>query len=160
MTISIIVYSKTGITLRFAEVIRKKLNSAGHMVHLTKLETKVPLEENPMSKQEIDFTNMPDVSAADAVLFGGPVWGFNPCQATCKAIHKAGNKLKGKKVIPFITMGFPFAWMTGSGSANKLRGIAASYGAKALKGIVLTGRNQNNQTAMESLAEKISKALI
>lgn len=159
MNIQIIVHSKTGTTFRLGEIISDKLMQDGHTVNLTTLQTAEPVEMNPRTKQQYKFTNLPKVGNADVVLFGGPVWAFRPSPVICAAMQQLGVQYKGKKVIPFITQGFPFAWMTGKGSLNSLARIAGTQGAKLLPGAVLTGRAKGKTERMEAIAEAIRKAL-
>lgn len=159
MNIQIIVHSKSGTTFRLGEIISDKLMQEGHTVNLTTLQTTEPIDMNPRAKQEYKFTNLPDVSKADAVLFGGPVWAFRPSPVICAAMQQLGAQYKGKKVMPFVTQGFPYAWMTGKSCLNSLARIAGTFGAKVLPGAVLTGRANGKTERMQALAEDIRKAL-
>lgn len=160
MNIHIIVHSMTGKTRSFADLIFARLQTAGHIVNLTELKTKETIKGGTVrQKMDITFTNLPDVSSADVVLFGAPVWAFGPSPVIYQAIVMLGSQLKGKKILPFFTMGFPFAWMGGSGAVNFMRRYAGTLGARVLNGYVVTGMRKGFEARMEAKAEEISKAL-
>jgi flavodoxin len=159
MNIGIIYYSKTGFTQSLAETIKDVLAAKGHSVQLSKLETKEPIPDNPTQMPKFTFLNMPDIGQYDAVFFGGPVWAFRPCPVLRQAIERNGSKLKGKIVVPFMTMGFPFAFMTGNSSVRSLKNLARSYGAKVTAGAVLPGKSKNNSAQKQKFAESLASAL-
>ena len=159
MKVAIIIHSKTGITLKLAQVIQNSLVKDGHQVELANLKTTEPIVDSTAMSTVFKFTNLPDVSAYDAILFGGPIWAFRPSPVIRQAIQQCGTKLQGKKVFPFITMGFPFAWMTGNGSLSALRSLATKQGAKVLSGAILTGRKKNDAQAMQAIAAAVCTAI-
>ncbi len=159
MKIIMILHSKTGVTLNLADSLRDRLVQDGHDVHRTLLETAEPISDNPRPNTVYKFTNLPDLSDADIVMFGGPVWAFRPSPVIRQAVRELGTKLKGKTVLPFLTMGFPFAWMAGNSSLQGLRRLCADFGAKTLQGIVLTGRQKNKPECHQALAETVSQRL-
>jgi hypothetical protein len=87
------------------------------------------------SRADPDFRilNMPDGNKYDALLFGGPVWGFSASPVILKCI-KGMEGLKGKKVLPFITQGFPFAGLGGKRALGQMVKEAAGKGADVLPG--------------------------
>lgn len=136
MKIAILVHSKTGNTRKFADRLFEKLIADGHNVNLTQLETTVPVKEvSILNKQEISFTNLPDITDAEAVLFGGPVWAFGSSPVIDAAIRKLGN-LKGKTTISFVTMRFPLKGMGGKAAIRKMDREAGTKGAKVLPGSI------------------------
>ncbi len=156
MKIAIIVHSKTGNTLKFAEKIKEKLTAAGHEVDLTHLQTATPVDGKSIrQKNGISFTSLPDVSSADAVLFGGPVWGFNPSPVILQAMLALAHQMKGKLMLPFLTMGFPFAWMGGKGSLNRMRRTAGTMGARVLNGAIVTGQRKGFDERLELQADLV-----
>ncbi|MGC9362326.1 MAG: flavodoxin family protein [Candidatus Syntrophosphaera sp.] len=160
MKIEIVVYSETGKTLQLAELVRDKLSGDGHQVGLTRLQTSAPFDSKhmlPMDK--IEFTNLPDVGAADCVLVGGPVWAFRSCPAAKKAIRDLGPQIKGKKFLPFVTHAFPFDWMAGTWSANGMGRVARNQGADVLSGVVLSGSGKKDRSNYNLVAEKIRDTL-
>lgn len=156
MNVHILVHSMTGKTRTFADLIGEKLQAAGHSVQLTLLETKETIKSGTVRQpMQITFTNLPDLKDADAVLFGAPVWAFGPSPIIHHAMQKLGPQLKDKKVLPFFTMGFPFAWMGGTGSVNWMRRQAGTFGAKVLPGAVVTGMRKGFDQRMQAAAEQI-----
>jgi len=114
---------------------------------------------NPTKKKNIDFTNLPDISSADLLLLGGPVWAFRPSPVIMKAIEELGGKLAGKKVIAFVTHAFPWAWLTGTSSMNAMRRAVGTLGAKVLPGFVLSGTNTVNADRFNKAAEQMLQVL-
>ncbi|MDD4806417.1 MAG: flavodoxin family protein, partial [Candidatus Cloacimonetes bacterium] len=79
MDTAIIYHSETGNTERFANSLAEALKQKGHSVTGIKLQTSAPVKQASVrDKQEISFTNLPDLSAYDLLIFGGPVWAFGP----------------------------------------------------------------------------------
>ncbi|MFO8144354.1 MAG: hypothetical protein R6T89_01285 [Candidatus Syntrophosphaera sp.] len=160
MNIAIVVWSETGKTLQLAELVRDKLGGDGHQVSLTRLQTTVPFDsKHILPEEKIEFTNLPDVSAADCVLVGGPVWAFRSCPAAKKAIRELGLQIKSKKFLPFVTHAFPFDWMAGTWSASGMGRIAKKQGANILPGVVLSGSGKSDRTNYNRVAEKIRDQL-
>ncbi len=99
MKIAILVHSKSGNTRKFADSLFESLCADGHQVNLTQLETTAPVKQGSIrDKQEISFSNLPDITDAEAVLFGGPVWAFGPSPVIVAAIKQVGS-LKGKTAV-------------------------------------------------------------
>ncbi len=137
-------------------MVSSKLMEAGHNVNLTPLVSDPPLEQGkPVAASKLRITNLPDVSSADIVLIGGPVWAFRPYPLLLKAMADLAPSLKGKKVLPFVTHSFPWAWMTGNSSVNTLRRMAAQAGAKVLPGVALPGAARRIMDRYEEAANKI-----
>lgn len=134
MKIQILVHSKTGNTARFADAVGTLLMEAGHTVNITTLATLNPVKEGSVrAPQDIRFTNLPDVSGADLIMLGGPVWAFGPSPVIIAAVKQLGS-LKGKTVLPFATMGFPFRCLGGNGALRAIAREAATRGAKIIPG--------------------------
>ena len=160
MNVAVVVFSETGKTLKLAELAREKLLADGHSVQLTRLQTDPVFDsKHNLPEDQIKFTNLPDLGSASVLIFGTPVWAFRPCAAGRKALRDLGPQLKGKSVLPFITHGFPWAWLTGTSSANALRRLAADFGAKALAGVVLSGSMKKGEERYQAAAEKIRNLL-
>ena len=134
MKIQILVHSKTGNTARFADAVGALLMEAGHTVNITTLTTLNPVKKGSVrAPQDIRFTNLPDISDADLIMLGGPVWAFGPSPVIIAAVKQLG-KLSGKTVIPFATMGFLFRCLGGNGALRAIAREAATLGAKILPG--------------------------
>jgi len=136
MKIAIVLHSQTGVTLQFANSLKARLASAGHDVSFTQLQTAIPIKGGSVrQKMDIAITNLPDVSGADLILLGGPVWAFGPSPVICEAI-KLMNGLKGKRILCFVTMGFPFKAWGGKAALRWMDRIAAEKGARVLPGSI------------------------
>lgn len=153
MKIGIIFHSLTGHTMRMAMLIEQKLTQANHEVVLTQLQTNKPIKSGSI-RQPLDFeiTNLPDVSNYDAVIVGGPVWAFGPSTIAYKAITMMKG-LKGKKMLPFVTMGFPLEGMGGKAAISHMSNAAKANGAIVLSGIIVPKMFRKFDILMEQGAE-------
>ena len=153
MKIAIIFHSMTGNTMRLAILIENKLTKAGHEVALTQLQTNKPVKAGSIRQpMEFDITNLPDVSGFDAVIMGGPVWAFGPSTVIYKAITKM-KSLNGKKLLPFVTMGFPLKGMGGKAAINHMSNAAKANGAIVLPGIIIPKMFHDFDALIEQGAE-------
>jgi flavorubredoxin len=159
MRICIIVHSAYGTTLRFANVISEKLQKDGHSVDLIALQTDVPVKTGTI-RQPMNFqiTNLPDISTYDTILAGGPVWAFSISTVIYKCLTTFSD-MKGKKFLPFVTMGFPLPGMGGSGAMKIMSKVAKDLGADVLPGAVACKMFHNIDQMMEKEANKISEQL-
>ncbi len=133
MHIGIIYYSVTGTTEEFASRIANALIKDKHHVELINIKTDVKVTG---PGQSFKILNEPDCSRFDLVLFGCPVWAFSACPVLIAAIKKS-NGLSGKKVIPFVTMGFPFRFLGGTQALRQIEKDAKNKGADVMPGIVI-----------------------
>ncbi len=144
MKIGVIYYSLTGTTEEFARRIENVLIKNGYNVKSVKIITDVEVT-GPGQKFELKMDT--DCSEFDVILFGGPVWAFSACPVVIEYI-KTSKGLAGKKVIPFVTMGFPFSFMGGNRAINQIKKIAKDMKADIQPGVV-----------MPKLFHKISKVM-
>ena len=155
----IIVHSNTGTTRKFAERIARRLQADGHTANIVQLETDVPITSGSVRKcAKFAITNLPDIKEYDAVLVGGPVWGFAASPVIMAGIAALGD-LKGKKVLPFVTQGFPFAFMGGNQAIKMMGRHAAGKNATVLPGAVVTKLFHDVDREMDKGAAAISTAL-
>lgn len=153
MEIAVLYHSQTGKTKLFAEGIAAKLAASGHNVQSTHLQTIETIKGGSVRQQmKISFENLPDVSTADLILFGGPVWAFGASPVIIAAI-KALTGLQGKNALSFITMGFPFKCMGGNASLRYMDRELATKGMRVLQGAICTNRNLQEGIVQE--AERI-----
>lgn len=161
MNIQILIHSKTGNTRKFADSISGCLTQSGHNVMITELATKQPMDKiQPGGSVSCEIINLPDLSTADLVMFGGPVWAFRPSPVIMTAIAQCSD-LNGKYVVPFLSMGFPFRWMSGNSSLSKMALALRNRGAKVVMGgICRQMMNKLDADIAEqslSIANKINK---
>lgn len=152
MHLGIVVHSQTGTTLRFGERIAAKLREAGHTVDLVKLETDVPLKSGAVSAFKI--VNLPDGGKFDALLVGGPVWGFSASPVIAAAV-KDLKGIAGKKALPFVTMGFPLPGMGGRQAIAQMSGALTASGVKVLPGAIVMKMFHNPGKLMDEAAARI-----
>jgi flavodoxin len=155
MNIAVIVHSQTGTTLKFGNLIAKKLKEKGHIVDIVELKTDVPVKGgSPRSAPKFTIVNIPDCAKYDAVLAGGPVWAFSASPVIIEFLKKVKN-LSGKKFLPFVTMGFPLAFMGGNGAISLMSTTAAKSGARIMPGAIVMKLLHNSGAMMEKWASKI-----
>lgn len=133
MRIGVIYYSVTGTTEEFARRIYNGLIKEKHQVELIKIKTDKPIT---VPRQDFKITNELDFAGFDLVLFGGPVWAFSACPVIMEAIKKSKN-LSDKKVVPFVTMGFPLKFLGGTQAIRKITRAVAEMGGDVLPGIII-----------------------
>ncbi len=156
MNIIIILHSKTGTTRKFADRIASKLKDDGHSVKLTQIETDVPIKSGSVRRcEKFVITNQPDIKEYDTVLLGGPVWGFSASPVIIACIN-ALDDLKGKKVLPFVTQGFPFKFMGGNQAIALMSRNAADKKAIVLPGVVVSKLFHDVERDMDKAATLVS----
>jgi len=149
MNIAIIYHTMTGNTKILAKRLESKLTREGHEVAMFELETNVPVKGGTIRQpMNFEIVNLPDISDYDALCVGGPVWAFGPSTVIYKAIQLMPN-FNGKKVLPFTTMGFPFAGMGGKNAINKISILLLGKAAKILPGIIIPKMFRNFDLLME-----------
>lgn len=156
MNVQLVICSHSGNTQKLGELVKAKLTESGHRVDLTRLACDPPLDQSkPTEAKNIRITNLPDVASADIVLIGGPVWAFRPYPLLLKAMADLSPQLRGKRVMPFVTHSFPWAWLTGNSSLKTLRELASRAGAQVLPGVVLSGASSPKTAKYEEAANRI-----
>jgi flavodoxin len=157
--IAIVVHSNTGTTRRFADRIAERLRTDGHTVELTQLETDVPVKSGTVrGHKRFSIINLPDCAAYDAVFVGGPVWAFSASPVIYEAV-KALKGLSGKRVVPFVTMGFPLRFMGGTQAIGLLSTTARQAGAEVLPGAIAPKMFHDQDREMKEGATSIAAQL-
>lgn len=159
MNIAIIVHSKTGTTRVFADRIADKLKQEGHNVKLTQIETDVPINTGSVRKcARFTITNIPDIREFEAILLGGPVWGFSASPVIASCINSLGD-LRGKKVLPFVTGGFPFKFMGAKQAIAYMGRCAEAKNAAVMPGAMVVKLCHDVEGDMEKAAAAVASAL-
>lgn len=154
MQIGVIVHSKTGTTLKFAGLIASKLAEGNHSVDLVELKTAEPVVAgSAKQRNNIRIVNMPDCAKYEALLVGGPVWGFAASPVIIGCIEKLQD-IAGKKILPFVTMGFPLPGMGGKQAVKLMSITAAKAGAILLPGLIITKMFHDYNADMEKAADE------
>ena len=159
MNIAIIVHSKTGTTRKFADRIADRLRKDGHNINLVQIETDVPVESGSVrSCKKFVITTLPDTKTYDTLLMGGPVWGFSASPVIIECINALGD-LQGKKVLPFVTMGFPFKFMGGRQAIALMSRTAGEKKATVLPGAIIAKLFHDFERDFDKAADAISVTL-
>src|SRR4030042_3217462 len=159
MNAIIIVHSITGTTRKFADQIAGKMKEDGYSVSLTQIETDVPITSgSTRSCAKFSITKLPDITKYELVLLGGPVWGFSASPVIIACINALGD-LQGKKVLPFVTMGFPFKFMGGKPAIGLMSRNAAEKNATILPGFIVSKLFHDIKNDMDKAAVLISSLL-
>jgi flavodoxin len=159
MKILVVFHSKTGNTRKFATMIADRLAAEGHHVDSHELETVEPLNpKEPPTTMNFELRNAPNPQDYDVVIAGSPVWAFRSAPLILKYIMEAST-LKGVKLLPIYTMGFPLKGMGGTGAVNQLLKIALPKGAIPLKASIITYMLSKPDLQMERETARISELL-
>ena len=105
-------------------------------------------------KKDFKITNLPNGKEYDALLVGCPVWAFAASPVLAVAVKNLKN-IKGKFVLPFVTMGFPFKGWGGNQAISSLEKTLGEAGAKVLPGIIIPKMFHNFKKLMSDEAGKI-----
>jgi hypothetical protein len=141
----------SGQTAKLAKHLEAKLTQAGHEVKSFQVQTDKEIKGGSI-RQPLNFTvtNLPDVQEFDVVCLGGPVWAFGPSTVAYKAILQM-PELKGKKALPFVTMGFPLPGMGGKGAIKHMSFALKQKGADVLPGLIVPRRFLHSEPKLEIL---------
>ncbi|MDO5575604.1 MAG: hypothetical protein Q4F84_00880 [Fibrobacter sp.] len=156
MKIAIVIHSQSGHTAAFARVIASKFNENGHEADIKLLR---PTKHVHPGIKEFELRNAPEINEYDAVLFGGPVWAFTASPVIIKYITEL-EKLKGKKVASFVTMGFPFPWLGGNNAIKVMNNKLDCTGADVIQGEIVSYTFRANTAKMTQAAERLYSEII
>lgn len=155
MKIGIIVYSKTGNTFNIARKIEAQLNSENIETKIIRLKAEGSLV--PRSN-DITIINPPALDEFDAVIFGAPVWAFT-ASPVVPAYLKQPLALKGKKVLTFVTMGFPIRFLGGNKALIRINSLLVKQNALVQKGEIFTRKTILNDMKTESIVKCIADTI-
>jgi flavodoxin len=159
MKVAIIVHSKTGTTRKFGDRIAERLKRDVHSTDLVQIETDVPIKSGSVrSCEKFKITNLPDIKGYDALLFGGPVWGFSASPVIIECMNALGD-LDGKKVLPFVTAGFPFKFMGAKQAIAYMSRSAVGKKATVLPGVAVSKLFHDFEKDFDKAADEIASTL-
>ena len=154
MNIGIVIHTVSGHTLKFAQAIRDQLAASGHEVDLTGLRIagspRVGFLPGSGSGQ-FTVKSPPELDEFDAVLIGAPVWGFRPSPVILQYLIEDVKTLKGKRALPFVTMGS----VGGKRSLAIMSEELDSLGADVLDGEALVWFIRQNRKKMAAAVNRI-----
>lgn len=155
MKVGIIVHSKSGKTFLVARAIAEKFSGKNISAEVIRL--KPQGEIHPGSKK-ITISEPPSLDSFDTIIFGGPVWAFNASPVITTFLKSTGN-LNEKKLLCFITMGFPIAFLGGKQAINTMNKILSKSGGTIFPGEVFTSLTIANKQKRDTLVEQIINKL-
>jgi flavodoxin len=140
--IGIIVHSQTEHTYSVALKLQDKLLNNGHETNLERVITE---GDTPPKTKDIQFKNLPDVDAYDALIFGAPVQAFSLSQPMNVYMQQI-KSLQSKKVACFVTKGAPFKWTGGTRAIGQMKNICQTKGGIVIgTGIVIWRKDREKQ---------------
>jgi flavodoxin len=154
MRIGIILYSQTGNTRTVAEVLKEKLLSRGHTAEID--EIKVEGEPKPGEK-EIAFSQVPDVTAYDAVVLAAQVQAFSLSMVMKAFLEKMGS-LEGKKAALLVSKHLAGNWTGGNGAIRTMKKAAAGRGAEVVEKGIIIWSSKTRDALIEEVTDRISRA--
>ena len=152
MNIGIIVHSQTGNTKAVAEVLSQKLQSKGHVVTIENI---LPDNEQEMDPSKIKLDHLPDLSAYEGIILACPVRAFNVSAAMHACILGLPN-LDNRKTALFVTHFFPFAWMGGTPTINKMKSLCKSKNANVVGTGIINWKRSNKEQQIEQMTTRLS----
>jgi flavodoxin len=155
MKIGIIVHSKTGHTYSVAVRIKEKLTSVGHTAVIEKL---IPVNEVHPRAKNIQLEKNPDLSKYDALVFGAPVWAFT-VSPVLKSFLLDLSSLQNKKIICFVTMGFPYSWLGGGNAISWFKKITNLKNGVICGTWIINWSNSNRENKIADIVEKSAELL-
>ncbi len=158
LKILIIVHSVTGNTKKLAVAIGDKAKAKGHSVNVVHLMTDPPIEGKGKDPKEFRIVNLPIASGYDTIIIGCPVWGANITPVMKKALAEIKG-LQGKRVIPFATQGFPFAFLGGNRVMRLISKESEAKGAKAIPGASVQKLFHNVDKGIERASYEIASRI-
>ncbi|AWW25179.1 flavodoxin family protein [Acetobacterium carbinolicum] len=155
MKIGIIVFSKTNNTFSVAKRLRDALADKGLEVEIEQV---IPEDDAPGVKPPIVFTNKPDVSPYDVVIFASPVWAFSLAGVMAEYLEQISS-LQGKRVFSFVTKQLA-SKITGGNKANRqIKSAVAVKDGTVEKSFIVSWKNKKREQEIEGLIAEILKAV-
>lgn len=156
MKIGIIVHSKSGHTFNVAQKIAAKCSEEKLNADIFRLKAEGKIV--PHSKQ-ITILDPPVISSFDVLIIGGPVWAFG-ASPVIAAYLKSIKNFKGKKIICFVTMGFPFAFFGGKQALATMNKLMDKSGANILQGEIINSLSLINTSKLKCIISKIVNKIV
>jgi NAD(P)H dehydrogenase (quinone) len=151
MNIGIIVHSKSGHTFNVARKIASLCTSEKIDSEIVQLKAEGNIA--PRAKN-VKISNPPVIDKYDALIFAGPVWAF-AASPVIASFLKSVTGCKGKKILCFVTMGFPFPLLGGNGALSAMNKILSGSGGTIVPGEVITSVTLSNQAKLKCIVERI-----
>ena len=157
MHVGIFIHSQSGHSSDMGMAITRKLREKGHEVDILLMK---PAGRVRPRKKHVEFReDVPDMSPYDAVVFGGPIWGFT-ASPVVSAFIKEIPSLKGKKALCFSTSGAPTAISGAKGGMKKLNGLLEEIEATVIEGEAIFWGLWCSKNKIETIAQRICEKLL
>ncbi len=152
MRIGIVVYSQTGHTRQVAAKLKETLAAAGHSVTLDEVTLTQPRTSGAKS---VELGPLPNVESYDLVAFGAPVEAFSLTPVMSQALGAIGS-LSAKRVLCFVTQGFPYAWLGGNRAVRQMRRLCEAKSGTILGGAVVNWMGKGLDERIANAVERLS----
>jgi flavodoxin len=156
MNIGIIIHSQSGHTAALAKAIAEKFRANNHEVDIKLLLTS---GLNKPGSRNFTISNTPeeeDINLYDAILFGGPVWGFKASPVIMEYLRWL-KKLNGKKAMGFVTMASPWKSLGGTRAIRAMNEELEASGSTVLAGEMVQYLFGFNKQKLQEAVERIYK---
>lgn len=155
MKIGIIVFSKTNNTFSVADRLRMALAEKGLDVEIQRI---IPESDDPGVKPPIVFTNQPEVSPYDVIIFASPVWAFS-LAVVMKEYLEQVSSLQGKRVFSFVTKQLASKFTGGTKANRQIKSAVALKGGTVEKSFIVSWKNKKRDEEIASLVAEILKVV-
>ncbi|MBU4540092.1 MAG: flavodoxin [Firmicutes bacterium] len=155
MKIGIIVFSKTNNTFSVAERLKVALIEKGMDAEIERI---VPENDDPGVKPPIEFTNKPDVSPYEMVIFASPVWAFS-LAGVMKEYLEQVSSLQGKRVFSFVTKQLASKFTGGIKANRQIKSAVNAKNGIIEKSFIVSWKNKNREAEITNLISEILKAV-
>ena len=155
MKIGIIVFSKTNNTFLVGERLKIALEEKGLDAEIQRI---IPENDDPGVKPPIVFTNKPDLSPYDMVIFGSPVWAFS-LAIVMKEYLAQISTLEGKRVFSFVTKQLPSKFTGGTKANRQINAAVELKSGKVEKSFIVSWKNKKRENEIANLIEEILKSV-
>lgn len=159
MNIGIVVHSQSGHTATLAKAIAEKFRQNNHEVDI------MPLLTTGLAKpgsRHFTICNAPDqeeLERFDAILFGGPVWGFK-ASPVIKEFLSWMKKIDTKKVASFVTYGLPWPSCGANQAIRSMNQELRASGGTVLPGVMLHYFFGFNKAALSAALDRIYQSIV
>lgn len=154
MHIGIIIHSQSGHTASLAKSIAGKFRQNGHEADVVLLLTSGLAKPGSRRFTISNAPNNTEIARFDAVLFGGPVWGFRASPVITRYIASLG-RLQGKKTMSFVTMCLPLKSLGASRAISRMNRLLETVGGTVVPGEALRYFFGFRQQALASALDQI-----
>ncbi|MBN2035473.1 MAG: hypothetical protein JW768_01905 [Chitinispirillaceae bacterium] len=156
MHIGIIIHSQSGHTATVAKAIAGKFREAGHEVDLKLLMTTGMLRPGSRHFTICNAPDEEDIAQWEAILVGGPVWGFKASPVIVEFLTWL-KKLDGRKTLSFVTHGLPWPALGANQAIRAMNEDLKASGGTVMPGEILHYFFGVNKQKLNAAVERIFK---